>query len=84
LFSSNGGAGVWQEVWQDVLGCALERLKGAGRVFRREADEFGDSYNSHFDFLHRHFNHGCRLDAGAATKCTRTGVIEIMSVAGRL
>jgi hypothetical protein len=67
LFSSNGGAEVWQEVSQDGLGRALERLKGAGRVFRREADEFGNSYNSHFDFLHRHFNHGCQPGVGAAT-----------------
>jgi hypothetical protein len=52
-------------------------------LLRRKVDEFGNSYNSHFDFLHRHFNHRCRAGTGAATKCTRTGVIEIMSVAAR-
>jgi hypothetical protein len=78
LFSSNGDVGFGRT----GLG-ARERLREQAALVQAGSNEFGNSYNSHFDFLHRHFNHGCRAGIGAATKCTRTGVIEIMSVAAR-
>lgn len=63
---------------------ARERLREQAALVQAGSNEFGNSYNSHFDFCTGILTMVAGPESVQQTKCTRTGVIETMSVAERL